>query len=81
MAAHSSILAWRIPWTYEPGGLQIMGSQRVRHSRATNACLLKTSEALFIVLRVKSEFVVRRRPPISIPQNSNDVPDRTSKKF
>ena len=29
MAAHSSILAWRIPWTQEPGGLQSMGSQRV----------------------------------------------------
>ena len=31
MASHSSILAWRIPWTEEPGGLQSMGSQRVRH--------------------------------------------------
>ena len=31
MAAHSSILAWRIPWTEESGGLQSMGSQRVRH--------------------------------------------------
>ena len=30
-ATHSSILAWRIPWTEEPGGLQPMGSQRVRH--------------------------------------------------
>ena len=30
MAAHPSILAWRIPWTEEPGGLQAMGSQRVR---------------------------------------------------
>ena len=28
---HSSILAWRIPWTEEPGGLQFMGSQGVRH--------------------------------------------------
>ena len=28
---HSSVLAWRIPWTEEPGGLQSMGSQRVRH--------------------------------------------------
>ena len=32
MATHSSILAWRIPWTEEPGGLQLVGSQRVRHS-------------------------------------------------
>ena len=30
MATHSSILAWKIPWTEEPGGLQSMGSQRVR---------------------------------------------------
>ena len=32
MATHSSILAWRIPWKEEPGGLQSMGSQRVRHN-------------------------------------------------
>ena len=31
METHSSILAWRIPWTEEPGGLQSMGSQRIRH--------------------------------------------------
>ena len=31
MATHSSVLAWRIPWTEEPGGLQSMGSHRVRH--------------------------------------------------
>ena len=36
MATHSSILAWRIPWTEEPGRLQSLGSQRVRHDRATN---------------------------------------------
>ena len=32
MATHSSILAWRIPWTEEPGRLQSMGSQRVGHN-------------------------------------------------
>ena len=32
MATHSSILAWRIPWIEEPGGLQSVGSQRVGHS-------------------------------------------------
>ena len=31
VAPHSSALAWRIPWAEEPGGLQSMGSQRVRH--------------------------------------------------
>ena len=35
MAIHSSILAWRIPWTEEPGGLQSMGLQRVWHDLAT----------------------------------------------
>ena len=34
MTTHSSILAWRIPWTEESGGLQSMGSQRVRHDFA-----------------------------------------------
>ena len=34
MATHSSIVAWRIPWTEEPRGLQSMGSQRVRHEWA-----------------------------------------------
>ena len=32
MASHSSIPPWEIPWTEEPGGLQSMGSQRVRHN-------------------------------------------------
>ena len=32
MATHCSILAWRIPWTGEPGRLQSIGSQRVRHN-------------------------------------------------
>ena len=39
MATHSSILAWRIPWMEEPGGLQSMGSQRVRHDWATSLSL------------------------------------------
>jgi len=32
MATHSNILAWRLPWPEEPGGLQFMGSQRVGHN-------------------------------------------------
>ena len=35
MATHSRILAWKNPWTEEPGELQSIGSQRVRHNRAT----------------------------------------------
>ena len=34
-ATHSSILAWRIPWTEKPGGLQSLGLQRVRHNQVT----------------------------------------------
>ena len=39
MAHHSSTLAWKIPWTEEPGGLQPMGSQRVEHDWATSLTL------------------------------------------
>ena len=35
MATHSTVLAWGIPWAEEPGGLQSMGSQRVRYDLAT----------------------------------------------
>ena len=37
MAAHSSILTWKIPWTEEPGGLQSVGSQSVRHHGVTDS--------------------------------------------
>ena len=40
MATHSSTLAWKIPWTEEPGGLQSMGSLRVRHDWAISLSLL-----------------------------------------
>jgi len=41
MTTCSSILAWKIPWTEEPGGLQSMGSQRVGHDLVTeHACTL-----------------------------------------
>ena len=41
MATHSSILAWKIPWMEEPGRLQSVGSQRVRHDRATSLLEIK----------------------------------------
>ena len=46
MATHSSVLAWRVPWTEEPGGLQSIGSQRAGHD-----CLTNTST--FIMMRRK----------------------------
>ena len=42
MATHSIILAWKIPWTEEPGGLQSMGSQRVGHDWATEPTHMHT---------------------------------------
>ena len=45
MATHSRILAWRIPWTKEPGGLQSMGSQRVGHNSVTFPLTFPDSDA------------------------------------
>ena len=50
MATHSNILAWRIPWTEEPGGLQSTGSQRVRGD-------LVTKQQTFIVLELKTNQI------------------------
>ena len=51
MAIHSSIFAWRIPGTEEPGGLQSMGSQRIRHDRAE----AHGNENLFVVIPTSHE--------------------------
>ena len=66
-APHSSILAWRIPWTEEPGGLQSMGSQRVRHDWSDLACThtthcencLCTSEKYTETENVKNEIKMK----------------------
>ena len=47
MAIHSSILAWEIPWTEEPGGLQSRGLQRVGHNLVTES---QTQKWLFIII-------------------------------
>ena len=48
MTTHSSILAWRIPWTEEPGRLQSMGLQRVRNNLVTeHACMHYLSHTQF----------------------------------
>ena len=51
MATHSSILAWGIPWTEEPGGLQFMGLQRVGHDWAFNDLLLSPNSIYSCVFR------------------------------
>ena len=58
MAIHSSILAWRIPWTEEPGWLQSMGSQRVRHDWATNTHTLWWLR-LYVPYSDTAEFCMR----------------------
>ena len=53
-ATHSSILAWRIPWTEESGALQSMGSQRIRHGWSDRAC----THTQFILLNSNSAVAV-----------------------
>ena len=52
MATHSRILAWEIPWTEEPGRLQSVGSQRVRHDSVTEDPSFRQNcgEVVFLVL-------------------------------
>ena len=52
MDTYSSILAWKIPWTEEPGGLQLMGLQRVSHDWATNTFTFSLSglKVVFMVM-------------------------------
>ena len=56
MATHSSILAWRVPWTEEPGRLQSMGSQRVGHDLATNTTQPKQNLTIFQLCLSLSSF-------------------------
>ena len=51
MATHSSILAWRIPWTEKPDGLQSIGLQRVRHEYGD---LARTHHLLFLTFHSSS---------------------------
>ena len=51
MATRSSILAWRIPWTEEPGGLQFMGSQRVGHDWATSLHFMTSMSGIKLIAK------------------------------
>ena len=60
MATHSSILAWRSPWTEQPGGLWLMGSQRVRHYWSGNTLsVLVTLASLLLCLNYSGSVFVR----------------------
>ena len=50
MATHSSVLAWRIPGTREPGGLPSVGSHRVRHDRSDLAAAAAAARSLRVVV-------------------------------
>ena len=71
MAPHSSFLAWKISWTEEPGGLQSMGSQRVRHNWVTNTYSKNVSlilqgpvQELLLELPMPSQQAFLRAPRI-----------------
>ena len=65
MATHSCILAWRIPWTEEPGGLQSKGSQRVGHDWSDLACTpedYQRSQAFYSMSAIFDLEAVRLAP-------------------
>ena len=63
-ATHSSILAWKIPWTEEPGRLQSMGLQRVRHNWATSLSLslLDSMEIKLVNPKGKQPWILTGKP-------------------
>ena len=67
MATHSSILAWEIPWTEEPGRLQSIGSQRVEHDLAT-----ETTAAWCAVFSVIAFHNVRERQEGVLPSSPEE---------
>ena len=67
MTTHANILAWRIPWTEEPGRLQSMGSQRVEHNLVT-----KTTTKTDVILSVEGMWrTLEFRPLISVGYTDN----------
>ena len=57
MATNSSTLAWKIPWIEEPGGLQSMGSQTVRHDRVASLFLSFFFGNVLIALQIHRDFL------------------------
>ena len=57
MAIHSSTIAWKIPWTEEPGRLQSMGSQRVGHDWVTSRHVKSALYLGYVIRSMSSEFV------------------------
>ena len=75
MATHSNILAWKIPWIEEPGGLQSTGSQRVGHDSATLICFAVRNRFLHrLSCGYQSIRLKLFRTFLLIPLNSSHIP-------
>ena len=78
MATHSSILAWRIPWTEERGRLQSIGSQRVGHDRRDLAHMHQRKQTAFIwyaCMIIQMQFLKE------LPNEENTLSMVTEKQF
>ena len=69
-ATHSSIFAWRIPWTEEFGRLQFTGSQRVRHDWTTNTYIFLFSLCLYIYKIVRASLIAQLVKNLSAMQET-----------
>ena len=67
MAIHSSVLAWRIPWTEEPGGLLSMRSQRIRHDWSGNVCMHALEKEMSIHSSVLAWRIPGTEEPCGLP--------------
>ena len=65
MESHSSILAWEIPWTKEPGGLRSMGLQRVGHDRVTEHAHAHTHVHTHTMYLFAHRRKIQEMPPMS----------------
>ena len=74
VAVHPIILAWRIPYTEEPGGLQFMGSQRVKYDWATNTI---TTEQILLLLLIFFSSVTQSCPTLCDPIDRLPYPSPT----
>ena len=73
MAAHSTILAWEVPWTEEPGGPQSMGSQCIEHSLVTNTFTLR-------IIWFKMTIAARlQNPAIAVSPTHSQIPQHGQK--
>ena len=74
IAIHSSFLAWRIPWTEEPGELQSMEPQKVRHNWGTNTFTLSILKIHSILLPLPPNFLPLYQSPLSHSRRSQHPP-------